>query len=88
MDFYRSTAEAAGRQVQHDPLDQGTPDTTAGLCVTRGGDGEALLLTVQFTSAEELKFEHDHDAGPEFDSGSGFEVEVGSETGICAHHAT
>lgn len=80
VDFYRTTAEADGWQVQQDPLDQGTPDTTAGLCFTRGGDGEALLLTVQFTSAEGLKLEHDYDAGPEFDSGSGFEVEVGSET--------
>ncbi|MET7757530.1 hypothetical protein ABZT27_22935 [Streptomyces sp. NPDC005389] len=80
VDFYRTTAEADGWQLQHDPSDHNTPDTTAGLCFTKGGDGEALLLTVQFTTAGDLKFEYDYDAGPEFDSGSGFEIEVGSET--------
>ncbi|MFD4322756.1 hypothetical protein [Streptomyces sp. NPDC058548] len=80
VDFYRATAMADGWHLQHDPSDQHTPETTAGLCFTKGGGGEALLLTVQFTTAGDLKFEYDYDAGPEFDSGSGFEIEVGSET--------
>ncbi|MFB7368896.1 hypothetical protein ACFC0D_03495 [Streptomyces sp. NPDC056222] len=80
VDFYRTTAEADGWQLQHDTSDPNTPETTAGLCFTKGGDGEALLLTVQFTTPGNLKVEYDYDAGPEFDSGSGFEVEVGSET--------
>ncbi|MFG3045034.1 hypothetical protein [Streptomyces sp. NPDC048202] len=35
---------------------------------------------MQFITARDLKFDYDYDAGPEFASGSGFEVEVGSET--------
>ncbi|WP_351222304.1 hypothetical protein [Streptomyces sp. NPDC002133] len=80
VDFYRTTAKADGWRLQHDPSDPNTPETTAGLCFTKGGDGEALLLTVRFTTASELKFVYGYDAGPEFDSGSGFEIEVGSET--------
>ncbi|MFI9616868.1 hypothetical protein ACIHCM_35210 [Streptomyces sp. NPDC052023] len=80
MDFYRTTAQADDWHLQHDPSDPDTPETTAGLCFTKGGEGEALLLTVQFTTASDLKFEYDYDAGPEFDSGSAFEIEVGSET--------
>lgn len=80
VDFYRTTAKADDWHLQHDPSDPNTPETTAGLCFTKGGDGEALLLTVQFTTASDLKLEYDYDAGPEFDSGSGFEIEVGSET--------
>jgi hypothetical protein len=80
VDFYRTTAETDGWHLQHDPSDPHTPETTAGLCFTKGDDGEALLLTVQFTTARQLKIEHGYDAGPEFDSGSGFEIEVGSET--------
>ncbi|MFF7777534.1 hypothetical protein ACFZCG_24360 [Streptomyces tanashiensis] len=80
VDFYRTTARADGWHLQLDPSDRDTPETTAGLCFTKGGDGEALLLTVQFTTARELKVEYGYDAGPEFDSGSGFEIEVGSET--------
>ncbi|MFI8348177.1 hypothetical protein [Streptomyces sp. NPDC085596] len=80
VDFYRTTAEADGWRLQHDPSDPDTPETTAGLCFTKGGDGDALLLTVQFTTARQLKIEHGYKAGPEFDSGSGFEIEVGSET--------
>ncbi|WP_329207187.1 hypothetical protein OG257_12075 [Streptomyces sp. NBC_00683] len=80
VDFYRATAEADGWRLQSDPSDPSTPETTAGLCFTKGGDGDALLLTVQFTTARRLKIEHGYRAGPEFDSGSGFEIEVGSET--------
>ncbi|MFE0452466.1 hypothetical protein ACFW2D_14450 [Streptomyces sp. NPDC058914] len=80
VDFYRTTAQADGWHLQHDPLDPNVPETMAGLCFTKGGDGEALLLTLQFTTASDLKFEYDYDAGPEFASGSGFEIEVGSET--------
>ncbi|WP_230887103.1 hypothetical protein [Streptomyces spinoverrucosus] len=80
VDFYRTTAKADSWRVQSDPVDLSTPETVAGLCFTKGGDGNALLLTVQFTTAGELKFEHGYEAGPEFDSGSGFEIEVGSET--------
>ncbi|AVH55877.1 MULTISPECIES: hypothetical protein [Streptomyces] len=80
VDFYRTTAKADGWRLQHDPSDPDTPETTAGLCFTKGGDGDALLLSVQFTTARDLKFEYDYDAGPEFDLGSGFEIEVGSET--------
>ncbi|MFB6895657.1 hypothetical protein [Streptomyces hydrogenans] len=80
VDFYHTTAEADGWHLQHDPSDPSTPETTAGLCFTKGGDGEALLLTVQFPTASQLKFIYGYDAGPEFDSGSAFEIEVGSET--------
>ncbi|MFF3844115.1 hypothetical protein [Streptomyces sp. NPDC002328] len=80
VDFYRTAAKADGWRLRPDPGDLSTPETTAGLCFTKGGDGDALLLTVQFITAEDLKFEHDYDAGPEFDSGPGFEIEVGSET--------
>ncbi|MFE0701320.1 hypothetical protein [Streptomyces sp. NPDC058872] len=80
VDFYRTAAKADGWHLQHDPSDSSTPETTAGLCFTKGGDGEALLLTVQFTRASDLEFAYDYDAGPEFDAGSGFEIEVGSET--------
>ncbi|MER5893243.1 hypothetical protein [Streptomyces sp. NPDC001876] len=80
VDFYRATAEADGWHLQSPPEGLSSPETTAGLCFTRGGDGDALLLTVQFTTARQLKIEHGYEAGPEFDSGSGFEIEVGSET--------
>ncbi|MFH8471174.1 hypothetical protein [Streptomyces sp. NPDC018000] len=80
VDFYRTTAKADGWRLQSAPPGLSTPETTAGLCFTKGGDGDALLLTVQFTNARQLKIEHDYEAGPEFDSGSGFEIEVGSET--------
>ncbi|MFE7760934.1 hypothetical protein [Streptomyces sp. NPDC057438] len=66
--------------MQSDPVDPDVADTVVGLCFTKGGDGDALLLPVQFTTARPLKIEYDYDAGPEFDSGSGFHVEVGSET--------
>ncbi|CAL9332909.1 hypothetical protein [Streptomyces sp. enrichment culture] len=80
VDFYRTTAKAHGWHLQTAPEDQSAPETTAGLCFTRGDDGDALLLTVQFTTPRQLKIEHDYAAGPEFASGSGFELEVGSET--------
>ncbi|MFE6037096.1 hypothetical protein [Streptomyces sp. NPDC056452] len=80
VDFYRATAGADGWRLQSAPSGLSAPETTAGLCFTRGGDGDSLLLTVQFTTARRLKIEHDYKAGPEFDSGSGFELEVGSET--------
>ncbi|MFD5657507.1 hypothetical protein [Streptomyces hirsutus] len=80
IDFYRTTAKAGGWHVQSDPADPDVADTEAGLCFTKGGDGDALMLTVQFTTARQLKIEYDYDAGPEFDSGSGFHIEVGSET--------
>lgn len=63
VDFYRTTAKADGWHLQHDPSDPNTPETTAGLCFTKGGDGEALLLTVQFTTASDLKSEYDYEAG-------------------------
>jgi hypothetical protein len=80
VDFYRTTAKADGWRLQPDPVNPDVADTQGGLCFTRGGDGNALLLTVQFTTAHQLNIEHGYDAGPEFDSGSGFEIEVGSET--------
>lgn len=80
VDFYRTTAEADGWSLRSAPSGLSAPETTAGLCFTKGRDGDALLLTVQFTTARQLKIEHDYEAGPEFDSGSGFEMEVGSET--------
>lgn len=80
VDFYRTTAKAHGWRLQSAPAGLSAPETTAGLCFTKGGDGDALLLTVLFTTPRQLKIEHDYDAGPEFDSASGFEVEVGSET--------
>lgn len=80
VDFYRTTAKAGGWRVQSDPADPDVAETVAGLCFTKGGDGDALMLTVQFTTARQLKIEYDYVAGPEFDSGSGFHVEVGSET--------
>ncbi|MGW1540095.1 hypothetical protein ACWCPM_07485 [Streptomyces sp. NPDC002309] len=80
VDFYRTTAEADGWRLQSDPVDRSTPETVAGLCFTKGGEGDALLLTVQFTATSLLRIEHGHEAAPEFDSASGFEVEVGSET--------
>ncbi|MFG3491496.1 hypothetical protein ACIQ9R_04305 [Streptomyces sp. NPDC094447] len=80
VDFYRATAGADGWELQHDPYDRSTPESTAGLCFTRGGDGEALLLTVQFLMGDDLRFDYGQDAGPQFDSGAGFEIEVGSET--------
>lgn len=80
VDFYRTTAEAGGWHLQSDPMDPDVADTEAGLCFTKGGDGDALMLTVRFTTARQLKIEYDYEAGPEFDSGSGFHIEVGSET--------
>lgn len=80
VDFYRTAAKADGWHPPPAPPGLGTPETVAGLCFTKGGDGDALLLTLQFTDARQLKIEHDYDAGPDFDSGSGFEIEVGSET--------
>lgn len=80
VDFYRTTAEADGWHLRSDPVDPDVADTEAGLCFTKGGDGDALMLTVRFTTARQLRIEYDYDAGPEFDSGSGFHIEVGSET--------
>ncbi|MGW1726496.1 hypothetical protein ACWCQK_26625 [Streptomyces sp. NPDC002306] len=80
VDFYRVAATADGWRLEHDPSGSNTPETTAGLCFTKGGDGEALMLTVSFTNARLLKVRRGYEAGPEFDSGSGFEIEVGSET--------
>ncbi|MFF3846428.1 hypothetical protein [Streptomyces sp. NPDC002328] len=80
VDFYRTAAKADGWYLPPAPPALGTPETAAGLCFTRGGDGDALMLTLRFTTAGDLKIEHDYDAGPEFDSGSGFEMKVGSET--------
>ncbi|GGX82512.1 hypothetical protein [Streptomyces fructofermentans] len=80
VDHYLGAAEADGWRLRPDPVDPDIADSVGGLCFTKGGDGHALLLTVQFTTAGQLKVEHEYDAGPEFDSGSGFEIEVGSET--------
>lgn len=80
VDFYRATAKADGWRLRSDPVDQSTPETVAGLCFTKGGDGDALLLTVHFSPPRQLKTEHGREGGPEFDSGSGFEIAVGSET--------
>ncbi|MFJ8942254.1 hypothetical protein ACIRG4_03000 [Streptomyces sp. NPDC102395] len=80
VDFYRTTAEADGWHLSSAPPDLGAPETVAGLCFTKGGDGDALMLTLRFTTADQLKTEYDYAAGPEFGSGSGFEIEVGSET--------
>jgi hypothetical protein len=80
VDFYRTTAKSHGWRLQSAPAGQRAPETAAGLCFTKGGDGDALVLTVQFTTPRQLKIEHGYDAGPDFDSGSGFEIEVGSET--------
>ncbi|MFI5569921.1 hypothetical protein ACIA6T_21775 [Streptomyces sp. NPDC051740] len=80
VDFHRTTAEAGGRHLQSDPMDPDVADTEAGLCFTKGGDGDALMPTVRFTTARQLEIEYDYEAGPEFDPGSGFHIEVGSET--------
>ncbi|WP_371101662.1 hypothetical protein [Streptomyces sp. PU_AKi4] len=80
VDFYRTTAKAGGWHLQSDPMDPDVADTEAGLCFTKGGDGDALMLTVRFTTARQLKVEYNYDAGPEFDSGSGFHIAVDSET--------
>lgn len=80
VDFYRTTAKADGWRLRPDPVNPDVADTEGGLCFTRGGDGDALLLTLRFTTARQLKIEHGYDAGPGFDSGSGFGIEVGSET--------
>ncbi|MFD9005942.1 hypothetical protein ACFV0T_34190 [Streptomyces sp. NPDC059582] len=53
VDFYRTTAKADGWQLQHDLSDPSTPETTAGLCFTKGGDGEALLLVVTAASMQD-----------------------------------
>ncbi|MER5373121.1 hypothetical protein [Streptomyces sp. NPDC002553] len=80
VDFYRTTAETDGWHLPSAPPGLGAPETVAGLCFTKGGDGDALMLTLRFTTADQLKIEYGYDAGPEFGSGSGFEIGVGSET--------
>ncbi|WP_369147624.1 hypothetical protein [Streptomyces sp. R44] len=78
IQYYRTAAARDGWRLEPQPERPPVPEEIAGLCFTRGGDGEAMLLTVSFMTARELAFEG-YETGPEFASGSGFRIEAGSE---------
>ncbi|MER5205488.1 hypothetical protein [Streptomyces sp. NPDC002825] len=76
--YYRTAAEHDGWHWEQDPWQPHVPEETAGLCFTKGEDGEAMMLTVSFMTARDLEFEG-YGPGPEFASGSAFRIEAGSE---------
>ncbi|MER5476393.1 hypothetical protein ABT026_05350 [Streptomyces sp. NPDC002734] len=49
------------------------------VCFTKGGDGSARVVTLYFTSAEELRRTYGRDLGPDIPSGQLYEIEAGAE---------
>ncbi|WP_108956076.1 hypothetical protein [Streptomyces fragilis] len=49
------------------------------VCFTKGGDGSARVVTLYFTTVEEIRRSHDVDPGPAFASGQVYEIEAGAE---------
>ncbi|MEU8538829.1 hypothetical protein AB0C52_02340 [Streptomyces sp. NPDC048717] len=80
LDFYRTAADKDGWLLRRGAEQgHGTGRAEEGLCFTRGEDGDTLTLSVHFTDARQLKENYDYVAGPEFDSGAGFEISINSE---------
>ncbi|MFG3039178.1 hypothetical protein ACGFYZ_20000 [Streptomyces sp. NPDC048330] len=78
IQYYRTAAERDGWKLEEDPGPSPVPEEKAGLCFTRGGEGEAMMLMIYFMTPRDLAIEG-YAAGPEFASGSGFRLAVGSE---------
>ncbi|WP_326590464.1 hypothetical protein [Streptomyces sp. NBC_01294] len=75
LDHYRKAAEADGWQFWPQPV---AGYELKGLCFTKGEEGQAKQLMLNFVSARDYVEFYGPGSGQEFASGAGFEIEVGS----------
>ncbi|MFE1830939.1 hypothetical protein [Streptomyces yangpuensis] len=85
LDHYRKAAEADGWRFEPQPV---AGHESLGSCFTKGEDGRAKQLALRFVSAQEFSEFHGREAGPEFASGAGFDIEVGSAADGAGGDAT
>ncbi|WP_329101784.1 hypothetical protein [Streptomyces sp. NBC_01439] len=76
LDHYRRAAEADGWRFVPAPM---SGQDAGGACFTKGGDGRAQVLTLDFPPVRFVTEFYGPEAAAEFASGSGFEISVGSE---------
>ncbi|MFF4419975.1 hypothetical protein ACFY04_04140 [Streptomyces sp. NPDC001549] len=75
LDHYRKAAEADGWRFEPEPV---AGYELMGSCFTKGEDGQAKQLTLEFVSAREFTELYGRDLGLEFATGAGFDIEAGS----------
>lgn len=73
IDYYGKAAIADGWEVEEDTSAVAAHPEAEGICFTKGGDGEAMLLTVDFRTEV---FGPDP---PDFGTGTGYRVSAGAE---------
>ncbi len=77
IQYYRAAAEREGWKLSRDARQALEKDPSASLCFTRGGTDDATTLDVYFLTKATLDAE-ETETGPEFASGFGYRVSVGS----------
>ncbi|MBT2408923.1 MULTISPECIES: hypothetical protein [unclassified Streptomyces] len=73
LDYYTKAAAADGWKLEENTSPQRAPVDVEGLCFSKGGDGNAMTLTVSFPTGDTYA------PAPDFGAGTGFELLVGAE---------
>lgn len=73
LEHYTKAAAADGWKLEEDTSPRRAPADVAGLCFSKGGDGNAMMLTVTFPTGDKYR------PAPDFGAGTGVGILVGAE---------
>ncbi|MCX5149632.1 hypothetical protein OHB36_23115 [Streptomyces sp. NBC_00320] len=73
LEHYTKAAAADGWKLEEDTSPRRAPADVAGLCFSKGGDGNAMMLAVSFPTGDKYR------PAPDFGAGTGVGILVGAE---------